>query len=83
MRESPSDPHWLMEARPQGNVVKIAILSFLLFSSSSYSPPGLVCLIVEAPHQENVEDWSIFLSPPNYDVLGTDLSFYNTMVKMS
>ena len=82
MRESPSDPHWLMEARPQGNVVKIAILSFLLFSSSSYSP-GLVCLIVEAPHQENVEDWSIFLSPPNYDVLGTDLSFYNTMVKMS
>ena len=62
MRESPSDPHWLMEARPQGNVVKIAILSFLLFSSSSYSP-GLVCLIVEAPHQENVEDWSIFLPP--------------------
>ena len=40
--------------------------SFFFFSPFFFIlifPPGLVCLIVEAPHQENVEDWSIFLSP--------------------
>ena len=63
MRESGSDPHWLMEAPPQGNAIKIAILShiFLLlshlspFSSLSYLIPNFNWAIIAILPQENDE----------------------------